>query len=107
MRITRRQSAAVLESSSGSNHQHQPSIPRASFEHGQRFKMPRSSFDTLRPGEQRVSFESKGVRGQRSSLETRIHRGLRGSFETRGPRLQRSTSGLAFDDSDKENNGPK
>ena len=48
---------------------------------------------------------SRGPR--RSSLETKVLKGLRGSFEASGPRLQRSTSGLAFDDSDKENYAPK
>ena len=48
---------------------------------------------------------------RRSSLEKKVLRGLRrASFEASsggGPRLQRSTSGLAFDESDKENWAPK
>ena len=48
----------------------------------------------------------------RSSLEAKVHKGLRGismDLMNRGPRLQKSTSGLAFDfsdESDKENISP-
>ena len=128
MKITRRQSAAVIGSSSRlSNHQHHRTLSKqhASFDNGTRFKIPRISNDTKRVGEPRVSFEDRNAghgpwqghqRGslqQRSSLEAKVHKGLRGiSFDAmnRGPRLQKSTSGLAFDfsdESDKENNPPK
>ena len=108
-KVTRRQSANVLGNSSPSNHQHL--FPRASFDTttNTKYSMPRSSYETVRPrGEQRGSSPQRGAsRGPRSSLEKRVRKGLRGSFEIPGPRLQRSTSGLGFDDSDKENYPPK
>jgi len=58
----------------------------------------RSSYETIRPKkERRQSFARP-----RSSLQTRAVRGLRGSFDNGGPRLQKSTSGLGFDDSSVE-----
>ena len=108
MKITRRQSVAGL----GNNHHHHPhkSNQRASFDHGIKRRLPRPSFDTIRPpGPQRVSFEDDLDKGARSSLERSVLTHLRVASESshRGPRLQRSTSGLAFDDSDKENRVPK
>jgi len=103
-KVKRRQSAAVLGNLHRSNHvrlKHQASLSNTTY-----LSVPRSSFDTARPLEQRVPFDRQTVRGPGSSLETKVSRRLRGSFET-GPRLQRSTSGLAFDDSDKENYPPK
>ena len=72
-----------------------------------KYSMSRSSYETARPLEQRESLQNRASRGPRSSLETKVLKGLRGSFEISGPRLQRSTSGLGFDDSDKENDAPK
>lgn len=103
-KVTRRQSAAALGTLHRSNHvrlKKQASLSNTTY-----LSVPRSSFDTARPLEQRVSFDRQTVRGPRSSLEWKVRRGLRDSFET-GPRLQRSTSGLAFDDSDKENYPPQ
>ena len=108
MKVTRRQSADVLGNSSQSNHQYL--LPRSSFDttSNTKYSIPRSSYETVRPLEPRGSPQRRvSSRGPRSSLETKVLRGLRGSFETSGPRLQRSTSGLAFDDSDKENYAPK
>lgn len=107
-KVIHRQSAVVLGNSSRSNHQHL--LPRSSFDTttNTKYSMPRSSYETVRPPEQRGSPQRRVSRGPpRSSLETKVLKGLRGSFETTGPRLQRSTSGLAFDDSDKENYAPK
>lgn len=106
-KVVRRQSANVLGNSSRSSHQHL--LPRSSFDttNNTKYSMPRSSYETVKPLEQRGSPQRRVSRGPRSSLETKVLNGLRGSFETSGPRLQRSTSGLAFDDSDKENYAPK
>lgn len=106
-KVARRQSANVLGSSSRSSHKHL--LPRSSFDTttNTKYSMPRSSFETVRPLEQRGSPQRRVSRGPRSSLEKKVLKGLRGSFETSGPRLQRSTSGLAFDDSDKENYAPR
>lgn len=112
-KVTHRQSASALGNSS-----HPYPLPRSSFDTTTNTKcsVPRSSYETTRPllepqqQQQRGSLSpqrgmSRGPR--RSSLETKVSKGLRGSFEASGPRLQRSTSGLAFDDSDKENYAPK
>lgn len=107
-KVARRQSANVLSNISRNNYQHL--LPRSSFATTTNTKcsVPRSSYETVRPLEQRGSPQQhRVVRGPRSSLETKVLKGLRGSFETSGPRLQRSTSGLAFDDSDKENYIPR
>lgn len=106
-KVGRRQSANVLGNSSRSSHQHL--LPRSSFDTttNTKYSMPHSSFETVKPLEQRESPQRRVSRGPRSSLETKVLKGLRGSLETSGPRLQRSTSGLAFDDSDKENYAPK
>lgn len=106
-KVARRQSAHVLGNSSRNSHQHL--LPRSSFDTttNTKYSMPRSSYDIVRPLEQRGSPQRMVSQGPRSSLETKVLKGLRGSFETSGPRLQRSTSGLAFDDSDKENHAPK
>ena len=107
MKVTHRQSANAMGNSSQSSHQYL--FPRSSFDTmtNTRYSIPRSSYETMRPLEQRGSPQRGLSRGPRSSLETKVLKGLRGSFETSGPRLQRSTSGLAFDDSDKENYAPK
>ena len=110
-KVTHRQSASVLSNSS-----HPYPLPRSSFDTttNTKYSVPRSSYETVRPlleqQQQRGSLSpqrglSRGPR--RSSLETKVLKGLRGSFEASGPSLQRSTSGLAFDDSDKENYAPK
>lgn len=107
-KVTRRQSANVVGNSSQTSHQY--IFPRSSFDTtiNTKYSVPRSSYETLRaPLELRGSPQRGMSRGPRSSLETKVLRGLRGSFESSGPRLQRSTSGLAFDDSDKENYAPK
>ena len=107
-KVARRQSANVLGNSSRrSSHQHL--LARSSFDTtmNTKYSMPRSSYETVRPFEQRESPPNRVSRGPRSSLETKVLKGLRGSFEISGPRLQRSTSGLCFDDSDKENYAPK
>ena len=113
-KVARRQSANVLGNSSRYSHQHV--LPRSSFDTTTNTKcsMPRSSYETVRGlgqpqrgSPQRGSPQHRVSQGPRSSLETKVLKGLRGSFETSGPRLQRSTSGLAFDDSDKENYAPK
>lgn len=106
-KVARRQSANVLGNFSRNNN-YQHLLPRSSFATTTNTKcsVPRSSYETVRPLEQRGSPQHRVLRGPRSSLETKVLKGLRGSFETSGPRLQRSTSGLAFDDSDKENHRP-
>ena len=109
-KVTHRQSASVLGSSS-----HPYVLPRSSFDttSNTKYSVPRSSYETVRPllehQHHRSLSPQRGMsRGpRRSSLETKVLKGLRGSFEASGPRLQRSTSGLAFDDSDKENHAPK
>jgi len=135
MKITRRQSAAVMVDSSGQSMRHLLGAKqRASFDNGgNKYNFPRSSFDTVRPvtgpngngsgnGEPRVSFDDKTSKAghghgyghdkprPRSSLESKVLRGLRSreslvtnASVNRGPVLQRSTSGLAFEESDKEN----
>ena len=111
-KVTHRQSANALGHSRQSSHQHL--LPRSSFDTttNTKYSMPRPSYETMRPLEQQCGSsppQRRASRGQRSSLETKVLRGLRGSFDVvgPGPRLQRSTSGLAFDDSDKENYAPK
>ncbi|KAL9124060.1 MAG: hypothetical protein Q9217_006576, partial [Psora testacea] len=109
MKITRRQSSAVLRSN-GFHHRRRSS-QRASFDDGVTYHYPRLSVDIVKPAaEHRVSFEDGAGKGGRSSLErgTQTHLPTRASESiNRGPRLQRGTSGLAFDDSDKENRFPK
>lgn len=107
-KVTRRQSANVVGNSSQTSHQY--IFPRSSFDTtiNTKYSVPRSSYETLRPPLELRGSPQRGMsRGPRSSLETKVLRGLRGGFESSGPRLQRSTSGLAFDDSDKENYAPK
>ena len=109
-KVTHRQSASVLGNSSQSGLQYL--LPRSSFDTttNTKYSIPRSSYETVRPLEQQLRGSPQrrlSRRQPRSSLETKVLKGLRGSFETSGPRLQRSTSGLAFDDSDKENYPPK
>ena len=111
-KITHRQSASAL-----GNNSHPYPLPRSSFDTttNTKYSVPRSSYETTRPllepqQQQRGSVSpQRGLsRGPgRSSLEMKVSKGLRGSFEASGPRLQRSTSGLAFDDRDKENYAPK
>lgn len=105
-KVSRRQSANVLGNTSRSNFQHL--LPRSSFDTTTNVQcsVARSSYETVRPLEQRGSPQKKVPRGPRSSFEPKVMKSVRGSFETWGPRLQRSTSGLAFDESDKENHRP-
>ena len=109
MKITRRQSASVLGEIGNRSSHHQRLAPRSSFDRtrASQYKIQRSSFDSsLRLADEWPSYDSaRESRVQRSSLEAKVLKGLRPSFEM-GPRLQRSTSGLAFDDSDKENLAP-
>lgn len=102
--LARRRSAAVM--SDGNRHHRVNSYqaliqrPSTSMDNSRpntrsgKLSVGRSSYETVRPKEGRQSFERP-----RSSLETKVVRGLRGSFDNWGPRLQRSTSGLGFDDS--------
>ena len=107
LRVKRPQSAVVLGSINSGNYQHLRT--RSSFDsiRYNTYILPKPSFETVRPDESRPSPDQHASRAPRSSLETRVIIGLRGNFESRGPGLQRSTSGLAFDDSDKENYVPK
>ena len=107
LRVKRRQSAVVLGGINRGNYQHlrmQSSFDSIRYN---TYTLPRPSFETVRPGEPRPSLDQHASRAPRSSVETSVINGLRGNFESRGPGLQRSTSGLAFDDSDKENYVPK
>ena len=139
MKILRRQSAIGIRNRDkpSSNHQQHRTLSKqhASFDDGARYRTPYITNDTTLVGEPRVSFEDRrqqqlppplqsqsGLSGlqknrssgvqHRSSLEAKVHRGLRGisiDMMNRGPRLQKSTSGLAFnssDESDKENVPP-
>ena len=63
----------------------------------------RLSYEAIKPADRRQSFDRQTLRPSRSSLETKVVRGLRReSMDETGPRLQRSTSGLGFDDSTTE-----
>ena len=109
VKIARRRSAAVL-GESRNRAKRQQMTRRSSFDDPKSttHRIQWSSFDTstLRPSEQRVSFEAHKSGVERSSLEVKVLKGLRESFERGAPRLQRSTSALAFEDSDKENRSP-
>lgn len=103
-KLARRKSAAVM--SDGNRHHRVSSYqaliqrPSTSMDNTRsntrsgKLSIGRSSYETMRPRERHQSFERP-----RSSLETKVVRGLRGSFDIGGPRLQKSTSGLGFDDS--------
>ena len=121
----------------GHHHHRRRSSQHASFENGRlRYNFPRSSLEIAkpavhharRPSQQRVSFEdtstataSKDTGTGRSDLESHVLRHLRGLSENSGtagggggingrgvgPRLQKSTSGMGFSDSDKENVAPE
>ena len=130
IKIARRQSAVAISTHNrrGSGHQHHHTLSKqhASFDNGVKYRNPRISNDTTRVDEPLVSFEdrpqpqgepskiqqNRSTIQQRSSLEAKIHKGLRGismDMMNRVPRLQKSTSGLAFDfsdESDKENVTP-
>ena len=132
VKVTRRQSAVAISAINrhGSGHQHHRNLSKqhASFDHGGKYRNPRISNDTTRVDEPCISFEDQPPTQlqsgpsrlqenqftvqQRSSLEAKVHKGLRGmsmDMMNRGPRLQKSTSGLAFDfsdESDKENVSP-
>ena len=110
LKVRRRQSAVVLGGGMNRDfHQHQHLRSRSSLDSMKYtvYTLPRPSFATDRVEEPLNSYEQPSSRAPRSSLERKVIGGLRGSFESRGPRLQRSTSGMAFDDSDKENCAPK
>ena len=110
LKVRRRQSAVVLGGMNRDFQHHQHLRSRSSLDSMKYtvYTLPRPSFATDRPEEARSSHEYRSSsRPPRSSLERKVIGGLRGSFESRGPRLQRSTSGMAFDDSDKENYAPK
>lgn len=109
-KLARRRSAAVMDD--GNRHHHRVNSyqaliqqrPSTSLDHNSRsntrstrFSIGRSSYETVRPKDRRHSFER---RPPPSSLNTNpvVVRGLRGSSDHGGPRLQKSTSGLAFDD---------
>lgn len=106
-KLARRKSAVVM--SDGNRHHRVNSYqalvqrPSTSMDHSTsntrsgKLSMGRSSYETVRPKERHQSFERP-----RSSLETKVIRGLRPSFDNGGPRLQRSTSGLGYDDSSTE-----
>ena len=120
--LSRKQSIAAVESNHRRNrHHHRVSSyqqliePRQSFSFGTSSRSntgitahsgtanQRLSFETVRPIDHRQSFDRQTLRPPRSSLETKVMRGLRNeSVDDTGPRLQRSTSGLAFDDSTTE-----
>ena len=123
MKVTRRQLTAALGSSS--HHHRRQSSKHASFDNGLRYKFSKPSLETSRlygdgrgGGSQRVSFDNSitatagANRAMRSDLESNVfkHLGI-GSDGSSGrrmvPRLQRSTSGMGFSDSDKENVAPK
>ena len=89
--------------------------PRVSFEdqahllQPQHFPQPQKQVQTSSPSKLQ---QRPPTAMPRSSLEAKVHKGLRGlsmDMMNRGPRLQKSTSGLAFDfsdESDKENLSP-
>ncbi len=89
--------------------------PRVSFEdqthhfQPQQFPQPQVQIQPNGPSKQQ---QTQLTSQPRSSLEAKVHKGLRGismDMMNRGPRLQKSTSGLAFDfsdESDKENISP-
>lgn len=108
-KLARRLSAAVLED--GNRHHHRDNSYQALIQqrpstsldnnsrsntHSTKFSMGRSSYETVKPIDGRHSFERRppattcGIKP--------VGRGLRGSFDNGGPRLQKSTSGLGFDD---------
>lgn len=109
LKVRRRQSAVVLGGMNRDFQHHQHLRSRSSLDSMKYtvYTLPRPSFATDRVEEPRGSYEHHSSRPPRSSLERKVIGGLRGSFESRGPRLQGSTSGMAFDDSDKENWAPK
>lgn len=120
--LPRKQSAAALSSNHSRNRHHRvhsyqqliqqrpsisfdPTMSRANTRSTSNSGLPsrRLSYETVRPSDRRQSFDRKSLRPVRSSLETRILRGLRNdSVDETGPRLQRSTSGLGFDDTSTE-----
>ena len=110
LKVRRRQSAVVLGGMNRDFQQHHQHLRSRSSLDSMKYTvytLPRPSFATDRLDEPRSSYEHHSSRPPRSSLERKVIGGLRGSFESKGPRLQRSTSGMAFDDSDKENYAPK
>ncbi|KAL9102827.1 MAG: hypothetical protein Q9163_002076 [Psora crenata] len=129
MNITRRQSAVALGSNSNphsdadddddDHHDHHDhhrrryrrSSHHASFDKAFAYPLPKLSLARAGPAtEARVSFDETAAKGARSSLERGVLTHLRvasdGSYHG-APRLQRSTSGLVFDNGDKENQAPK
>ena len=134
LKIICRQSTTAL-GSSGHFHHRRRSSKHASFDNSNGLKYPlplKASFETSRPygagggaSSQRVSFDTNNntiatasvgaSKDARSNLESNVRRHLRigsdgssrGTRRLMGPRLQRSTSGMGFSDSDKENLAPK
>ena len=124
MKVTRRQSAAVIGTSSSPQNTHPRPLsgqPR-SFDHNHlRYEFSRSSIGTSQPlhtgrGSQRVSFDDTIITAKgdatetgRSTLQDSVLKHLRldSNATSNGaePRLQRSTSGIGFDDGEKENRG--
>lgn len=108
----RQSSAAVLGNSSKTHHRvhsyqaliQRPSTSMANTRSTTKSTKSRSSYETIRPAAE-PAHQAFGPRqsfhARRSNLEMRVARGLRGSLDT-GPRLQRSTSGLGFDDTSAE-----
>lgn len=108
-KLARRRSAAVLEDGNRQHHrvnsyqaliQQRPSTSLGnnsrSNTRSTKFSIGRSSYETVRPMDRRQSFER---RLPAATLNTNpVGRSLRGSSDNGGPRLQKSTSGLGFDD---------
>ncbi|KAL6713345.1 hypothetical protein ACLMJK_008810 [Lecanora helva] len=111
--VTRRQTSAVLKNQGQRHHQkrvksYQALVERPSTSMGNtsssnpRSPRSRSSYDTVRALDQpRFPDHRRPSLAQRPSLEVKARYAQRGNLD-RGPRLQRSTSGLGFDDSSPE-----
>lgn len=120
-KIARRQSAAALATDNHRHHransyqaliQQRPSTSMDNARSNTRstkFSFGRSSFETVKAADRSLERHpsSASYGPHRSSLETKVIRGLRGSSDGWGPRLQRSTSGLGFDETDTETSAPR
>ena len=115
-KVTRRQSTAVLGRSThhrANSYQALIQRPSTSMGNTQSQVTPntqstksRSSYETVRatnqpPASLHPTRKPSYAHLQRSNLEARVRHGLQESVDM-GPRLQRSTSGLAFDESSTE-----
>lgn len=124
MKVTRRQSAAVMGTSSSpqnSHHRPVPGQPRSLDHNHLRYEFSRSSFGTSQPfhtgrGSQRVSFDDTVITAKgdatgtgRSTLQDNVLKHLRldSNATSNGaePGLQRSTNDIKSDNSEKENRG--